>query len=438
MKIAILGFNVEGKASYGYYKGQGHEITICDRSSDIELPEGVGSKLGEDYLENLDEFDLLVRSPGIYPQTILDKNPNVKDKITTQTNEFFKVCPTKNIIGITGTKGKGTTSSLITKMLEATGKQAYLGGNIGVPMISMLSNIGEDDWVVLELSNFQLIDIQYAPHIAVCLTVVSEHIDWHPNAEDYFASKANLFAHQSSDDIAIYFDDNETTKQIVSKGSGHLIPYYKQPGAVVENGNFMIDGKVICRTEELSLLGKHNWQNVCAAITAVWQVSQDVDAFHEAITNFVTLEHRLEFVRELDGVKYFNDSFGTTPETAIVAIESFEEPIVLIVGGSEKGSDYNDLVGTILGSTVAHVVCIGVTGLKIADMLEARKDERCVTYSVWESYDNVTIDEVVTKAREVAEPGSVVLLSCASASFDMFKNYKDRGEKFKRAVQALV
>lgn len=436
MKIAILGFNVEGKASYGYYKG--HDITICDKSIDIELPEGVASKLGDTYLDKLDEFDLIVRSPGIYPQDILDKNPAVKDKITTQTNEFFRVCPTKKIIGVTGTKGKGTTSSLIAKMLESAGKQVHLGGNIGVPMISMLSNIGEDDWVVLELSNFQLIDVKHAPHIAVCLMVVSEHLDWHPNAEDYYASKANLFAHQSSDDIAIYLDDNQTTKHIVSKSSGHLIPYFKQPGAVVENDNFMIDGKVICKTEELNLLGKHNWQNVCAAITAAWQVTQDVDALHEAITNFVTLEHRLEFVRELDGVKYYNDSFGTTPETAIVAIESFEQPIVLIVGGSEKGSDYSELISTIIDSSVEHVVCVGVTGLKIADMLEARKDERCVTYSVWDNYDNVTMDMITAKARETAKPGSVVLLSCASASFDMFKNYKDRGEKFKLAVQSLA
>lgn len=439
MKVAILGFNLEGVASYDYYSTKGHEITICDRSTEVEVPEGTDSQLGDNYLDNLDRFDILVRSPGLYPQDILDKNPDVADKITTQTNEFLEVCPTKNIIGVTGTKGKGTTSSLITAMLKADGKTVHLGGNIGVPVFDLLkAGIDVNDWVVLEMSNFQLIDLKKSPHIGVCLMVVPEHLDWHPDSEDYFKSKFNLFAHQSEDDIAVFYKQNETSTRIASNGSGKKIPYFENPGAFVENNVIKIDGQDICRTDELKLLGKHNWQNACAAVTVAWQVTQNVEALHQALSTFETMEHRLEFVRELDGVKYYNDSFGTTPETAMVAVEAFEEPLVLITGGSEKGADYNELVSTIFDNNVKHVICMGITGLKIAELLETRKVEKLVSYTTWDSYDNLTMPVIVAKAREQANSGDIVLLSTGSASFDMFKNYKDRGEKFKQAVQELA
>ena len=439
MKVAILGFNLEGVASYDYYSTKGHEITICDRSTEVEVPEGTDSQLGDNYLDNLDRFDILVRSPGLYPQDILDKNPDVADKITTQTNEFLEVCPTKNIIGVTGTKGKGTTSSLITAMLKADGKTVHLGGNIGVPVFDLLkAGIDVNDWVVLEMSNFQLIDLKKPPHIGVCLMVVPEHLDWHPDSEDYFKSKFNLFAHQSEDDIAVFYKQNETSTRIASNGSGKKIPYFENPGAFVENNVIKIDGQDICRTDELKLLGKHNWQNACAAVTVAWQVTQNVEALHQALSTFETMEHRLEFVRELDGVKYYNDSFGTTPETAMVAVEAFEEPLVLITGGSEKGADYNELVSTIFDNNVKHVICMGITGLKIAELLETRKVEKLVSYTTWDSYDNLTMPVIVAKAREQANSGDIVLLSTGSASFDMFKNYKDRGEKFKQAVQELA
>lgn len=439
MKVAILGFNLEGQAAYEYYSAKGDEITVCDRNPDVEVPEGADSQLGDNYLDNLERFDILVRSPGLYPKDILDSNPSVADKITTQTNEFLSVCPTKNIIGVTGTKGKGTTSSLIAAMLKADGKKVHIGGNIGVPVFELLkTGIAGDDWVVLEMSNFQLIDIKQSPHIGVCLMVVPEHLDWHPDSEDYFKAKFGLFEFQDENDIAVYFKQNETSTRIASNGNGKKIPYFESPGAFVEDGIIKIDGQDVCRTDELKLLGKHNWQNACAAVTAAWQVTHNISALHEALSSFVTMEHRLEFVRELDGVKYYNDSFGTTPETAMVAVEAFEEPLVLITGGSEKGADYNELVSTIFDNSVKHVICIGITGLKIAELLERRKTEKSVPYTTWDSYDNLTMPVIVAKAREQTSPGDIVLLSTGSASFDMFKNYKDRGQKFKQAVQELV
>ncbi len=433
MKIAILGYSLEGRSSYKYFAAQGgHELTIRDRDPSTEVPKGAASVLGEHYLDNLDGFDLLVRTAGLPPSAILAGNPSVTDKITSNLNEFMKACPSKNVIGVTGTKGKGTTSTLIAKMLEAAGKQVVLGGNIGLPPLEMLPAIGADSWVVLELSSFQLIDLKASPHIGACLMVVPEHLDWHPDTDEYFKAKSNLFARQSKDDTAIYFADNETSEQIASKGEGRKMPYYAPPGAYVQDGAIRIGGQDICKTDELKLLGKHNWQNVCAAITAVWQVTQDVDALRSVLTTFSGIEHRIELVRELDGVRYYDDSYGTAPETAMVAIEAFEkEPVIVILGGRPKGIPFDDLAGFIAGrSNVKQVIAIGETGPKIAELLRAK------------GFDRITkgasdIDGIVRQAHDLAEPGDVVLLSTANTSFDMFKNYKQRGEMFAKAVRSL-
>lgn len=443
MKVAILGYDTEGKVSYDYFAAQGHELTICDQNSGLRIPEGVPAVLGEKYLDNLNRFDLLVRTPGLLPHKILAKNPDVRAKITTQTNEFLKAAPTKNIIGVTGTKGKGTTSTLIAKMLEAARLDVHLGGNIGVPPLSFLDKLTPDSWAVLELSSFQLIDVQYSPHIAVCLMVVPEHLDNHTSLDEYYTAKSQLFAHQTSDDISIYFADNEDSKKIASSGQGHKISYFAPPGAMVENGTIRIGQTDICKTSELKLLGQHNWQNVCAAITAVWQVTQDVDALRSVLTTFSGLEHRLEFVRDVDGVKYYDDSFGTTPETAVVAIEAFSQPKAVILGGLDKGGDFTNLAQVVAKSNVRRVIIIGnssnpnlkLSGPRIEAALKAR-GFKAITSLVRPG--GATMTEAVQVAQAAVQSGDVVLLSPASSSFDMFHDYKDRGNQFKAAVQALA
>ena len=432
MKIAILGFGVEGQAAYEYFL-EGNEITVCDQNDSLELPSDVSAKLGEGYLQGLDEFDVIVRSPFVHPSKIVAANsPTTLDKVTSNTNEFFKACPTNNIIGITGTKGKGTTSTLVAKMLEATGKTVHLGGNIGVAPLELLkNNIQADDWVVLELSSFQLIDLKYSPHIAVCLMVVPEHLDYHADTQEYFEAKGQLFRWQTTQDIAVYFAGSETSAKIAGNGDGQKIPYYRSPGAIVEQDEIKIGDTVLCKTSELKLLGQHNWQNVCAAVTAIWQVTKDNAAIRSVLTTFSGLEHRLEFVREVNGVKYYDDSFGTTPETAIVAIQAFAEPKIVILGGSDKGATYDELAKAVVSGNVRHAITIGITGPAIADALMKA------------GYDNgisggTNMEEIVKEASLVAEPGDIVLLSTACASFGMFKNYKDRGEQFKAAVNALA
>ena len=432
MKIAIIGYGLQGASSYKYWR-DGNSITICDQNEIKDPPRDVELLIGEDHLKNLNDFDLIVRSPSVHPRDIISANgEQIKDKITTNTNEFFKVCPSKNIIGVTGTKGKGTTSSLITKMLEAGGKKVHLGGNIGTPPLEMLeAGINESDYVVLELANFQLIDLKYSPHIAVCLMVVPEHQDWHEGMEEYVTAKKQLFIHQTPSDIAIYYSDNEISKDIASSGEGVKIPYFENPGANINNELVVIDGRTICRTDEVKLLGRHNLQNICAAVTATWQIDQNTEAIKQVTTSFTGLDHRLELVRELNGVKYYDDSFATTPESAIVAIEAFKDPKVIILGGSDKGAEYIKLANTVAGGNVKHAVLIGDTAKSIE---QALKNEGFSDYS----FGSKDINEIVELCKEKSSPGDVVLLSTGCASFGIFKDYKDRGEKFKKAVQELA
>jgi len=433
MQVAILGYGSQGQSAAEFYAALGHEITICDKDTSLNLPKSYHGKLGSNHLEDLDSFDLLVRSPIIHPRSIVEANsPEIAEKITTSTNEFFRVCPTKNIIGVTGTKGKGTTSTLITKMLEESGKRVHLGGNIGTPPLELLkSNIQTDDWIVLELANFQLIDLKYAPHIAACLMVVPEHLDWHEDFNEYIEAKQQLFRWQKQNDIAVYFSKNETSSQIASVSKGWKLPYFDFPGAEVIGENIIIDGKAICSVNEIKLLGKHNWQNVCAAVTVVWQISKDIGAIKSVIANFSGMEHRLELVRDLDGVKFYDDSFGTTPETAIVAIEAFSEPKIIILGGSDKGASFDELAKVIIKNNVKHAIVIGDTAPTIISSLRSN-GFLDITQGL------TTMPEIVEKARELSNPGDVVLLSTGCASFGLFSDYKDRGRQFKNAVQALA
>ena len=430
MKIAILGFGLEGQAAYDYWQAD-NDITICDLNPALDVPVGAQSQLGDDYLSNLEQYDMVVRSPQIHPSLIA----TVADKTTTNTNEFMRVCPSQNIIGVTGTKGKGTTSTLIARMLEATGATVHLGGNIGIPPLELLQeNIQPTDYVVLELSNFQLIDLRTSPHVAVCLMVEPEHLDWQEDFEEYISSKQQLFIHQQDTDIAIYYAANENSVSVADASIGVRIPFYEQPGACVADGKIMINNLEICQTSELQLLGEHNWQNVCAAVTAVWQSSQDVAAMRSVLTTFSGLPHRIEFVRELDNVRYYNDSFASGPPATEAAIAAISGPIVLILGGYDRMPPLEDFASFISANSgefrTVHI--IGASGPRLA---QALKDTGFTNFTL--DTASKTMIDVVTKARSLALPGDSVVLSPGFASFDMFKNFEDRGLQFKEVVGNL-
>jgi UDP-N-acetylmuramoylalanine--D-glutamate ligase len=452
MRIAIIGWGIEGKSAFEYF-GPEHEYLIASEQPLADFPEesdkikvqhlsaekpaGITGNVADlSYLDGIEDCDKIVFTPTSRKnlEEKFKDNHDFWNKATTALDIFYETVNTKNIIGITGTKGKGTTSTLIYQMLQAAGKRAYLGGNIGRSVLDFVRDVQADEWVVLELSNFQLYRFNHSPHIAVCLMIAPEHLDWHPDFNDYLEAKANLFANQLPEDIAVYFDANEYSRQLAYRSAGVKIPYYQTPGARVREDGKIVIGEPeveIISKDEIKLLGEHNLQNVCAAVTAVWQVSQNIDVIKQVLTTFTGLEHRLEFVRELDGIKYYDDSFGTSPTTAIVAIESFKQPKVMILGGSDKGVPFDELADEVVNNNVKHVITIGKTGPKIAELLR-QKGFNDITEGA------NTMEEIVRAAREKAQEGDVVLLSCADASFDMFKDYKDRGNKFKQAVQELA
>lgn len=449
MKIAILGYGEQGRSAYEYWNKPGNSITICDKFMPVDLPEGVDVKLDGEHLSNLHEFDLLIRTPGLHPSEILSNNelhPEVMDKVTSVTNEFFRVCPAP-IVGVTGTKGKGTTSSLIAAFLQASGRRVHLGGNIGIPPLDMLkNNIQPDDIVVLELANFQLIDLKQSPHIAVSLMIVPEHLNWHKDMFEYVNAKKQLFIHQQPHDLAIFNADNLFSEEVADVSPGTKITYQvpkpeTEPdildGAYVkENHIYMYDEK-ICSVHDVALPGRHNLENVCAAIAASWDlIDHNKQIIHDTLKKFTGLPHRLQTVRDYKGILLVDDSFGTTPETAIVAINAYKHPKVLIVGGSDKGSDYEDLVHTIVHSNVKHVVAIGEMGPKIIGLLQPYVKQRNVPFTILDQ--NVLMPDIVNTAVQQAVKGDIVLLSPACASFGMFKNYKERGEQFQAAAASLT
>lgn len=442
MNVAILGYGVDGASSTGYWHKLGASITVCDENTDLLLPDYVEQKLGPDYLSNLDSFDILVRTPGLRPDKIKAANPdspNILDKVTTAINEFFIKCPAP-IIAVTGTKGKGTTSTLIYKMLQAAGAHAFLGGNIGTVPLDFIDEITPDSWVVLELSNYQLIDFKHAPKIGVCLMVVPEHQDWHTSIAEYYQAKQNLFAHQTEQDRTVFNAANDISIKITSVSNGSKIPYFVPlkdqlantvSGAYVEGDQICMDGKIVCDVSDVALLGRHNLENVCAAIAAVWPIiGNNISAIKETVKSFSGMEHRLEFVREVNNVKYYNDSFATTPEATVAAIRSFNQPKVVILGGSDKGIAFYDVVNEVVHGHVRQAVVIGKTGEKFIELLVSRGYEHI-------SLGGNTMTEIVKTAQKAAQPGDVVILSTACASFGLFKNYKDRGDQFKAAVNDL-
>lgn len=427
MKIAIAGYGVEGKANLEYWsKDPSNEITIVDGSMTptFPIPEGVSSILGPDAFSQLDGFDLVIRTAGLSPYKI-----KTDGKVWSATNEFFSKCPAP-IIGVTGSKGKGSTASLIASILEAAGKKVWLVGNIGEPALDALAQIEPDHIVVYELSSFQLWDSEYSPHTAVVLMIEREHLDVHPSMEDYVAAKANIVRAQNSDDITIYFAENTYASQIGESSAGIKIGYPNELTAHIRDDWFYNGEQKLCSVDTLTIQGAHQRLNAVAAINAVWEYTQDADAIAKGLASFQGLPHRLQVVGVHEGVTYVDDSIATTPTSAIAALRTFSGPKVLIAGGSHKGSDFSELAQELLHHDV-HLILIGEEAQTIA--------EACTRagFTAFDIIENPTMDMVVQNAKQHAKPEGSVLLSPAAASFGLFKNYEDRGNQFIAAVKQL-
>ena len=418
--VAVLGLGIEGRDAINYLLKNGAVVTLLDKKEEDELDfSGINKNkiklvTGKNYLENLNKYDYVVRSPGVYrylPEIKMAEKEGVK--ITSAIKIFFEDCLGK-IIGVTGTKGKGTTSSLIYEILKADKRDVYLSGNIGKPYLELLPKISKDSWIVMEMSSFQLIDLDISPYIAVVLNITLDHMDWHKNRKEYVEAKRNIVSHQKSNDFAVINFDYDTPKSFVSSVKGKLVEFSKST----------LESKF---ENDLLLRGVHNLENIAAAVAVGQILKIDEDMIAGAVKSFRGLEHRLELVDTINGVTFYNDSFATGPQPTIAAINSFTEPETVILGGSDKGLNYGELRSEIKSrENVKNIILIGEIGEKIGGGI---KNKNVVNLG------KTSMIKIVRKALEITPKGGVVILSPAAASFDMFKNYKERGLLFKKAVE---
>ena len=414
MNIAIAGFGQEGRASYEYWKADGNQLTIVDEREQVDgLPHGVPTILGADAFSKLSDFNLIIRSPSINPHKL-----PYGEKVWSATNEFFAKCPAE-IIGVTGTKGKGTTSSLIASILNAAGKTVHLVGNIGTPALTELPKIQPDDLVVFELSSFQLWDLKKSPHVAVVLGVEADHLDVHESMEDYISAKANIVRYQNQNDRVVFNIKNEWSVRIARASPGLKAEYPFELGELVEY---------------VKIPGPHNLENASAALSAVDGYVDDARALKTGLESFTGLPHRIKFVREIDGVKFYDDSYSSAPSASIAALRSFNDPKIIILGGYEKHADFGELAGFVAHDrTVKKALLIGQTKERLSRALS----DAGVESSRCEVMNTVDFKEVVLRAVELSESGDIVLLSPGCASFDMFKNFTERGAQFVELVNQL-
>ena len=453
MKIIIAGYGLEGISSLRYFRQAfpDAEFVIADQKAVEDAPDGVAVRTGESvFAEQLQDADMVVRAPGVPPRLL-----KTSGKIWSATNEFFDKCPAP-IIGVTGTKGKGTTCSLIAAILRAAGQTVHLVGNIGVPALDALPNITKDDFVVYELSSFQLWDLEKSPTIAVVLMIEPDHLEVHTDFAEYLDAKKNIRRHQGIIDTCLYHPTNKYSKEVAATPfnglldeQGHATCEYCGGDALdfahryaipdedqvyVRDGHFCVQDRRICRIDHLRLPGAHNLENACAAMSAVTELPITVtdEQYAAGLESFTGLPHRLKFVAEKNGVRYYDDSIATTPGSVIAALRAFEAPKVLIVGGYDKGADYDEMATEIAKQTVRAVIIIGANAAKIEQSL--RRASVTATIVV---LGQTTMVDVVAQANQLSRPGDVVILSPAAASFGMFKNYVDRGEQFVAAVEKL-
>ena len=448
-KVAIIGMGVSNLPLLDYFYDKNAKVTVFDKNTPSdEIMEKINKyryevEIGEYNLSRLNGFDIVFRSPSVLPtREELVTAANKGAIITSEIEMVLKLAPCK-IIGVTGTEGKTTTTSIIYEILKSSGKNCFLGGNIGKPIFTEIKNMKPEDIVVLELSSFQLMGMEVSPDISVVTNMYPDHLNIHSSYEEYQQAKKNIFLHQNENGVVILNYDNEITRKFADEVKSNLVYFSSlqklKNGYVYDRKDETIkryaNGKSenILKKQEIKLRGIHNYENICAALAATASIVDEKSQI-KAIKEFNGVEHRLEFVRELNGVKYYNDSIGTSPASTIAGLNAFDENIILLAGGSDKGLDYTE-IGETIAKKVRVLLLTGPTAEKIENatklaMNKAGKE----TVEIIHCKD---LQEAVSTANEKAKSGEIVLMSPASASFDAFKNFIERGIKFKEFVNNL-
>lgn len=455
-RIAILGIGVSNRPSIEYFLEQ-NALPVCfdnkdESNMDTDLVDYLKEKnveyhFGKDNLDYLNKFDYIFRSPSIRPDTPqIAKAVEEGAILTSEIEQVMELSPS-HIIGITGSDGKSTTTSIIYNIINNAGLKCFLGGNIGFPLFTRIREMEPDDYVVLELSSFQLLTFTKSPEIAIVTNVTPNHLDIHKDYDEYINAKKNIFINQNPDDLLIINYDNEITRGFEKEAKGKVLffshkeklsdgIFFDEKDRTIKAG---FEGKIhnLVRQKDMKLIGEHNCENACAAIAATKDLVK-TGAIKKTIEEFPGVEHRLEFIRSINNIPWYNDSIGTSPTRTIAGLLSFEQKIVLIAGGYDKHLEYEPIAKPIL-ENCSKLILMGQTADKIekavTDEIHNEKEEgNNIEFPI---YRCKTLKETIDKALEVAIDGEIVLFSPASASFDLFKNFEERGNKFKELVNDL-
>ena len=432
-KIAVLGLGVSNRPLVRLLLEYGCDVIGCDRTPreniDQEVLElGCKLSLGENYLENV-QADLLFRTPGMHPDhPAIAALRSRGAEVTSEMEVFFSVCPC-HIIAVTGSDGKTTTTTLVSEMLKKSGKTVWLGGNIGTPLLPLVKQMQPEDYAVVELSSFQLMDMHHSPARAVVTNLAPNHLDVHKDMEEYVTAKTNIFRYQGKEDLLILNGDNAITDGFAGKGITRKFSRQGQAHVCIRDGFICRGGEPVLAVEDILLPGVHNIENYMAAIAVVEGLVSDEDIRYVA-KNFGGVEHRIELVRIKDGVRFYNDSIASSPSRTIAGLRSFPEKVILIAGGYDKHIPYDEL-GPEICKHVKKLFLGGATGPQIRAAVENCGGQQP------EIYDCENFEDAVRQAAKAARAGDVVLMSPASAAFDQFKNFMVRGAFYKKLVKEL-
>lgn len=442
-RVAVIGIGVSNTPLIRMLLRAGIDVTACDKSNRenigiiAEELESLGAnlQLGEQYLDNLNH-DVIFRTPGLRPDVPALETARARGaEITSEMEVFFKVCPCK-IIAITGSDGKTTTTTIISELLKAAGYNVYVGGNIGKPLLPDAAGMEESDIAVLELSSFQLMTMTQSPDIAVVTNVTPNHLDVHKSMSEYIAAKENVFRYQSKDNIAVFNFDNEITRAFAETDIGRSVFFSRQEeldqGVYIKNDAIWSGDREVLPVADILIPGTHNVENYMAAIAAVENLVSD-DIIRQVAKSFGGVEHRIELVRTLNDVRYYNDSIASSPTRTIAGLRSFKQKVILIAGGYDKKIPFDELGPEII-EHVKTLILTGATAPKIRAAVESAPDYNGTNPEIMEFGD---FERAVLAAHQAAHPGDIVIMSPACASFDKFKNFMVRGETFKKIIYGL-
>ena len=442
--VAVVGIGVSNIPLINFLVKLGAEVTAFDMKEENELgkiasefkSKGVKLELGKGYLEKLTGFEVVFKTPSMRIDCeALVRAKNEGAYITSEMEEFVKYCKGK-IYGVTGSDGKTTTTTIISKLLEAQGYKTWVGGNIGTPLFSNIEEINADDMVVLELSSFQLMTMDSPIDVAVVTNLAPNHLDMHKDMQEYIDAKKNIFLYQNEDNLLVLNRENEITYRFEKEAKGHVREFSSKRvitnGSYYKDGTLYLEGKEVCKKNDIVIKGMHNVENYLAAFIAT-KDDVEIETMKKVAETFAGVEHRCELVREIDGVKYYNDSIASSPTRTLAGLFAFEKKVILIAGGYDKHIPFEPLAEQGY-PFIKEIILMGDTRYLIKEAFDKLKDEKGIEVP---SIMVNSLEEAVIKAKEIAKEGDIITLSPACASFDMFPNFAVRGNKFKEIVNNI-